>query len=239
MGGGLSGLHAGAALPPGALRPPQGRVRPGRAGHGVLLAVPLHAAGPGPAAVPRRGRHQRVEELRAPGQEHAHQALPPHRALHLRRPGRAVGRHVGGHRTLVDLPAAVVPALDDRVARHQPPALHRRARGHGAQLRPAGHDAQRAPVVARPLLDRAVQHRLAPGPPRRHGRARGATCPPSMPSWSGPATSPTPSPTRATGRCGRRCRAPTRRPRSRPWLPESARRRQACAASPPGRSGPP
>ena len=73
---------------------------------------------------------------------------------------RAVGGHVGRHRALVDLPAAVVPALDDRVARHQPPALHRRARGHGAQPRPPGHDAQRAPVVAGALLDRA---RTTPG----------------------------------------------------------------------------
>ena len=62
-------------------------------------------------------------------------------------------------------------ALDDRVARHQPPALHRGARGHGAQPGPPGDDAQRAPVVAGAVLDRALQHRLAPGPPRRHGRA--------------------------------------------------------------------
>ena len=33
---GLSGLHAGAALPAGALRPPQGRVRARRAGHRLL-----------------------------------------------------------------------------------------------------------------------------------------------------------------------------------------------------------
>ena len=36
--------------------------------------------------------------------------VPAHRALHLRRPGGVVGRHVGGHRSLVDLSAAVVPA---------------------------------------------------------------------------------------------------------------------------------
>ena len=125
-----------------------------------------------PAPVPRRGRHQRMEELRAAGQEHgAPRPVPPHRPLHPRRPGSAVGGHVGRHRSLVDLPAPVVAALDDRVARDQPPALHRRARGHGAQPGPPGHDAQRAPVAAGPLLDRALQHRLAPGPPRRHGRA--------------------------------------------------------------------
>ena len=63
---------------------------------------------------------------------------------------RAVGGHVGRHRPLVDLPAPVVAALDDRVARHQPPALHRRARRHGAQPGPPGHDAQRAPVARWP-----------------------------------------------------------------------------------------
>ena len=89
---------------------------------------PVHAAGAATAPLPGCCRHQRVEELRPAGQEHAPQALPPHRSLHLRRPGPAVGRDVGCHRTLVDLPAPVVPALDDRVARHQPPALHRGAR---------------------------------------------------------------------------------------------------------------
>ena len=77
-------------------------------------------------------------------------AVPAHRPLHLRRPGPAVGGHVGRHRPLVDLPAAVVAALDDRVAGDQPPALHRRARRHGAQLGPPGHDAQRAPVAGWP-----------------------------------------------------------------------------------------
>ena len=38
VGRGLPRLHAGAALPAGALRPPQGRVRARRARHGVLLA---------------------------------------------------------------------------------------------------------------------------------------------------------------------------------------------------------
>ena len=41
----LPRLHAGAALPAGALRPPQGRVRPGRARHRVLRALPVHAPG--------------------------------------------------------------------------------------------------------------------------------------------------------------------------------------------------
>ena len=78
--------------------------------------------------------YQRVEELRAAGEEHTHQAVPPDRPLHLRRPGPPLGRHVGGHGSVVDLSALVVLALDDGVARHQPPALHRRAWGHGAQF---------------------------------------------------------------------------------------------------------
>ena len=77
---------------------------------------------------------------------------------------------VGRHRSLVDLPPAVVPAVDDRVAGDQPLALHRRTRGDGAQSGPAGHDTQRAPVALGAVLDRPLQHRLAPGPPRGHGR---------------------------------------------------------------------
>ena len=171
VGGRLPGLHAGAALPAGPLRASQGRVRAGRAGHGVLLPLSVHAPRPAPPSLPRRGRHQRVEELRAAGQEHAAQALPPHRPLDLRHPGRPLGDPVDRHRPLVDLPAAVVPALDDGVACHQPPPLDRRARWHGAQRRSTRHDAQRAADLAGAVLDRAVQHRLASRPPRRHGRA--------------------------------------------------------------------
>ena len=190
VGGGLPRLHAGPAVPPRALRPPQGRVRARRARHRLLRALPLHAPGAVPAPVSRRRRHQRVEELRAARQEHA-RAQGPFRPIGLSIFGvqaALVGGHVGGHRALVDLPALVVAALDDRVARDQPAALHRGARRHGAQPGPPGHDAQRATVAARTLLDRALQHRLASGPPRRHGRALAQPARVPRRAASGPAT---------------------------------------------------
>ena len=76
----------------------------------------------------------------------------------------------GPRRPLVALPAAVARAVDDGLARHQPPALDRRARGHAALEGPPRDHAPRAPDLAGPLLDGAAQHRLAPRPPRRHGR---------------------------------------------------------------------
>ena len=94
---------------------------------------------------------------------------------------------------------------------------------HGAwsAARPPGDDAQRAPVLARPLLDRPLQHRLAPGPPCRHGRA--VAQPARLPrrARAGRATSPMPSPTRATGPSGRRSAART-------WQRRSARPRPRC-----------
>ena len=72
--------------------------------------------------------------------------------------------------------------------------------------------------LARPLLDRAVQHRLAPRPPRRHGRAVAEPAPRSTTSWSPPDGSPPASSTRATGRCGGPCgRRPAAAEAGRPW----------------------
>ena len=65
----------------------------------------------------------------------------------------------------------VDPVVVDAVEVLQPPARDRRARWHGALGRPAAHDPRHPPDPARPLPDGAVQHRLAPRPPRRHGRA--------------------------------------------------------------------
>ena len=53
----------------------------------------------------------------------------------------------------------------------------RRARRDGALGRPSPHDPRDPPVVACPPVHRPVQHRLAPRPPRRHGRAVDAICP--------------------------------------------------------------
>ena len=86
----------------------------------------------GTAPVARRGGDRGWKNF-VPLVKKTRQAVPADRPVDLRRPGRPVGGDVGGNRPLVDLPAPVVAALDDRVARHQPPALHRRARRHGAQ----------------------------------------------------------------------------------------------------------
>ena len=47
------------------------RVRTRRAGHRVLRPLPVHPAGAVPAPLPRRRRHQRMEEFRAAREEHA------------------------------------------------------------------------------------------------------------------------------------------------------------------------
>ena len=73
------------------------------------------------------------------------------------------------HRALVDLPAAVVAAVDDPVARAQPAAGRRRARRDDRRDGPPGDHPPRAPVVAGPAVAGALPHRLAPGPPRGHG----------------------------------------------------------------------
>ncbi len=59
------------------------------------------------------------------------------------------------------------------------------------------------PDLAGPLLDRPVQHRLAPGPPRRHGRAVPAPAPASTTSWWPPAGSCPTSSTPTTAPSGR------------------------------------
>ena len=69
---------------------------------------------------------------------------------------------------LVDLSRVLAPAVDDRVARAQSTPGRRRARGHGTLIGPSPHHAPRPPVGVGPVLDGPVQHRLAPGPPRRH-----------------------------------------------------------------------
>ena len=68
---------------------------PGRARHRVLRALPVHAAGAAPPPLPRRGRDQRVEELRAAREEHARQAVPAHRPLDLRASRPCCGRPCG------------------------------------------------------------------------------------------------------------------------------------------------
>ena len=179
-------------LPPGPLRPPQGGVRPPRAGHRLLRRLPLRPAPPCRRRLVRdavgisgwKNFTPLFKALRSHGR-------PAGGRLHPRRAGRPVGRHVGGHRPLVDLPAAVVAPVDDPVAGDQPAAGHRRARRPRGQRRPPGDHPQRAPVAARPVLVRALQHRAGTWPTTWTWASRSATCPPSTPSWSGPATSPT------------------------------------------------
>ena len=103
-------------------------------------------------------------------------------------PGRAVRRPVGRHRRVVGLPGVLVAQLDDPVARAQPAARDRRARRHGGGQGPARDDPQRAPALARAALVRALQHRLAPRAPRRHGRAVAQPARRSTRSCDAPAT---------------------------------------------------
>ena len=100
--------------------------------------------------------------------------------------------------------------------------------GHDPLEGPAPDHPPRAAVVARPVLDGAAQHGLAPRPPRRHGRAVAQPARSCTPSSRRPATSPRSSPTRAT--------APAV---ARPPLagPSRARRRAATARPPRGRPG--
>ncbi len=73
--------------------------------------------------------------------------------------------------SLVAVPAALVGSVAHHMARDQSTPVHRRARWHAAVGRsPSDHAPCRA-VVAGPVLDRALQHRLASRPPRGHGRA--------------------------------------------------------------------
>ena len=155
----------------GPLRPPQGGVRPERAGHRLLRRLPLRPASAGPPPGPRRGGHLRVEELRPAVDLGADPRLPAGLALHPRGPGLLWALMWAATGTLVDLPAALVAPVDDPVAGDQPAPGHRRARRARGQPRPSGHHPQRAPALDRPVLVRPVQHRMAPGPPRRHGSA--------------------------------------------------------------------
>ena len=84
--------------------------------------------------------------------------------------------------------AAVVAAVDDRVARHQPPAIHRRARRHGAEPRPPGHDAPRAPVPGWRASGSCPTTPAGTWRTTWTWACLGATCPRSTPNWSGPGT---------------------------------------------------
>ena len=98
----------------------------------------------------------------------------PGRPSHRDRGSRhAAAADRGGHRrrALVALPAAVARPVADVVARDQPAAVDRRARRDDALEGPSPDDPPRAADLAGPVLDGAAQHRLAPRPPRRHGRA--------------------------------------------------------------------
>ena len=85
--------------------------------------------------------------------------------------------------------------------------------------------------LAGPVLVRPLQHRVAPGPPRGHGRPVPQPARRSTPSWSGPATSPRGSPIPTTARCGG--------PWPRPERPSPARPRiRPAGPAGPGRPGP-
>ena len=131
---------------------------------------PITAASMSAQATPRPVRQQRLEELEELVPRASLRRHPRARAPDPRLPGRVV-RRVPARRLAAAVRPAVVPSVDDRVARHQPASCHRRARRHAAIGRPPAHHPFRPPVVARPVLHGAVQHRLPPRAPRRHGCA--------------------------------------------------------------------
>ena len=168
----LPGVHPHLLVPPGPLRPPPRGVRARRAGPGLLRRLPVPAPDPGPPAAPATRWASRAGRTSPPLLRSVDLGPDaPAGPVHPVGPGRAVGRVVGRDRPVVDLPAAVVAALDDPVAGAQPAPRHRRARGHGGRARPPGHHPRRPPVLAGPALAGPVPHGVAPGPPRGHGRA--------------------------------------------------------------------
>ena len=161
----VPGLHG---VPAGALRTPQGRdgsrrARP-RAVRGLSDPTRLDA----PQA---HARHVLRVGLEEHGRLVAGSAgAEPRSVVHRRRAGSAV-RCVHRCRPVVGVPGDLGRAVDDALEVQQPPPRDRGARGHDPIEGPAAHHARRAadPVGSPPL--RAVQHGLAPGAPRRHGRA--------------------------------------------------------------------
>ena len=156
---------------------------------------------------------------------------PSGRAAHPRRPGRDRSAlfAVAGHPWLYLVP--LVPAVHDGVAGAQPPAG--RSPSTAGWSAPPTAAAPPTTCASRggPLLDGAVPHRLAPGPPRRHGRAvaqpsRAARRARRVRLGHAPTSS-----TRATWRCGRRSRAvrPRRRPRGCRGRSRAATRRWPAA----------
>ena len=83
-------------------------------------------------------------------------------------PGGAGGIACGRDRgwLLVGVPGVLGGAVPHRLARHQPAALHRRARRYGRVDRSSGHNAHRPAVMVGAQCARTVSHRLAPCPPR-------------------------------------------------------------------------
>ena len=134
-----------------------------------------------PQAEARRDRQQRVEELQ------------------VARPGHPVGARREALQILavqaVMLGASLAfmrplgvrrvdPVVVDVVEGVQPPAVDRRARRHDPLEGPTAHDPRDPAEPARPLLDGAVQHRLAPRAPRRHGGS--VAQPPAVARRAGP-----------------------------------------------------
>ena len=130
-------------LPAGSFRPPQRGIRPTRTGHRLLRRLPVQSTRPDPTSGSRRGRYLGVEELHAAVQGAPTQGHATGGRVDPRRPSSSVGGHVGRHRTLVDLPTALVAAVDDAVAGDQPAPGDRRARRDAGQSRSAGHHPQR------------------------------------------------------------------------------------------------
>ena len=120
-----------------------------------------------PQAAPRPARRERVEELPGARAQPAPAAVEARQivAVQLVLLGASIARRCAAGLRRVDR------LVEHAVEVLQPAAGDRRARRDGALRRPAAHDPRHPPEPHRPLLHGAVQHRMAPRPPRRHGRA--------------------------------------------------------------------
>ena len=213
LGHRLPGLHPGAALPPGPLRPPQGRVRARRARPRLLPALP---------AAPGRALRRRLfrDAVGISGWKNFVPLVKNTRT----KPFRRIGLSIFGVQAAARGPSCglatgrwwIYPLLwwlpwmtQWRVINRLRSIAEHGGMERSKDRRATTHNVRQS--LPGPLLVRALQHGLAPGPPCRHGRALAQ--PAGLPRRAGaaPATSPTPSPTPVTGPSGRRSRAPRRR----------------------------
>jgi len=199
--------------------PPQGRVRPGEPDMAFYRPYPCHPGCAAPPVAARRGRHLGLEELRPLVKNTATavsgaSAFPSSACRPCCGPCHGWPLGAGGSTRAWWLPWMTQWRVINRL---------RSIAEHGGMERNKDRRAT-SHNVRQSLPARFwfvpyntgwhLAHHVDMGVPWRN-------CRPSMPNWSGPATSPTPSPTPPTAPCGRRSRAPRRGHSLSPGPPEA------------------